>query len=86
MPAESRGLSSVAETTSSRFGRRPLLKGAAALGLASPAFGGALVPSARRTARAQSDPQTLTIPGSPNDLDPHSQYDYNSVVAIRGPY
>ena len=35
---------------------------------------------------AQADPVTLTVPGAPGDLDPHSQYDYNSILAIRGMY
>ncbi|HEX3304501.1 MAG TPA: ABC transporter substrate-binding protein, partial [Thermomicrobiales bacterium] len=36
----------------------------------------------------QGDPTTLVIGlnGSPTDLDPHSQYDYRSVIPIRGPY
>ena len=70
----------------SRVGRRSLLKGAAGLGLSASALGGLPMTSSSRVARAQADPTTLTIPGSPNDFDPHSQYDVNSVVAIRGMY
>jgi peptide/nickel transport system substrate-binding protein len=38
--------------------------------------------------RHQSDPTTLTIvmDGSPSDLDPHSAYDYRSVLATAGAY
>lgn len=76
----------------SRLDRRRLLQGAAALsaGLAAPALaaGATAGPFAARSARAQADPTTLTIgmSGSPSDLDPHSQYDYRSVAAMRGMY
>ena len=73
-------------TLPSRVGRRSLLKGAAGLGLSVSALGGLPTTSSARVARAQADPTTLTIPASPNDFDPHSQYDYNSVVAVRGMY
>ncbi len=38
--------------------------------------------------RSQGDPTTLTIAldGSPADLDPHSQYEVRSTLAVRGPY
>lgn len=63
--------------------RRRLLQGAAALGIGATTG----VVSIQAT-RAQGDPATLTIglSGSPSDLDPHSQYDYRSVIPIRGPY
>ncbi len=63
--------------------RRRLLQGAAALGIGASTG----VVSLRET-RAQGDPTTLVIGlnGSPTDLDPHSQYDYRSVIPIRGPY
>lgn len=73
-------------TVRRRLGRRALLKGAAGLGLGATAFGGLPATSSPRVARAQTDPSTLTIPATPNDFDPHSQYDYNSVVAVRGMY
>jgi peptide/nickel transport system substrate-binding protein len=73
-------------TVPPRLGRRSLLKGAAGLGLGASALGGLPVRSSARVARAQADPKTLTIPATPNDFDPHSQYDYNSVVAVRGMY
>jgi peptide/nickel transport system substrate-binding protein len=63
--------------------RRRLLQGAASVGLGVSAG----IVHLEET-RAQDDVRTLTIgmSGSPSDLDPHSQYDYRSVVAIRGPY
>ena len=63
--------------------RRRLLQGAAALGIGASTG----VVSLRETS-AQGDPATLVIGlnGSPTDLDPHSQYDYRSVIPIRGPY
>lgn len=69
-----------------RLERRSLLKRAAALTLGGASLGGFAAPWPTQIARAQADPGTLTIPASPNDFDPHSQYDYNSVVAIRGMY
>ena len=76
--------------TAARLDRRRLLQGAAALGVAPvlAAGVGGTGPLAARSARAQADPATLTIGlnGSPSDLDPHSQYDYRSVVAMRGMY
>lgn len=68
------------------LGRRTLLKGAAGLGLGASALGGLPGASPSRLAAAQADAGTLTVPGAPSDLDPHSQYDYNSVLAIRGMY
>ena len=69
--------------TTKQIDRRRLLQGAAALGV-----GASTGLAAIRTTRAQGDPATLVIglSGSPTDLDPHSQYDYRSVVPIRGPY
>ena len=75
-----------AQTVPSRLGRRSLLKGAAGLGLGTAALGAHPGLSWGRLVRAQADPKTLTIPATPNDFDPHSQYDYNSVVAVRGMY
>lgn len=66
---------------SRRIGRRPVLKSAAGL-----ALGGLVGTAAARGVRAAGDSKTLTIPAAPNDLDPQSQYDYNSVVAVRGMY
>ena len=86
MPASTGGVSHYALREARRLGRRRLLKGAAGLALSAPALGGLLGTASARTVRAQADPKTLTIPAGPNDLDPHSQYDYNSVVAIRGMY
>ncbi len=62
--------------------RRGVLKGAAALGLAAP------LASLPRGAAARQEGRTLTIAmnGSPTNLDPHSSYDYQSALAIRGPY
>lgn len=62
--------------------RRRLLQGAATLGLGAP------LAATSRIASAQDDPKTLTIglTGSPSDLDPHSQYDYRSLIPIRGAY
>jgi peptide/nickel transport system substrate-binding protein len=69
--------------TGHQIDRRRLLQGAAALGIG--ATTGVVQIEATR---AQGDPATLTIglSGSPSDLDPHSQYDYRSVIPIRGPY
>jgi peptide/nickel transport system substrate-binding protein len=63
--------------------RRRLLQGAAALGI-----GASTGVVSIEAARAQGDPATLTIAiqGAPSDLDPHSQYDYRSVIPIRGAY
>jgi peptide/nickel transport system substrate-binding protein len=71
---------------SHRIGRRALLAGAAALGLGATGLSGLPGIMPATVAGAQAEPNTLTIPASPNDFDPHSQYDYNSVVAVRGMY
>src|SRR5688500_17221732 len=73
---------SIAAFSQTRLARRRLLQGAASLGLAAPMVG------ASRPARAQADPKTLVVGlgASPSDLDPHSQYDYRSLVPIRGAY
>ena len=71
--------------------RRTLLK-AGALGTAGVAFDGSLLRgtlvSVAGAARVQAEPRTLTIAlnGAPSDLDPHSQYDQRSTLAVRGPY
>lgn len=67
------------------FSRRTLGKGAAAMGLGAAL---ATAPGVISTARAQADAKTLVIAmdGSPSDLDPHSAYDYRSVLAIIGSY
>ncbi len=78
--------SSHSTITESRLGRRSLLKGAAGLGLGASALSVFPGTDSARIARAQADPATLTVPGTPNDFDPHSQYDVNSVVAMRGLY
>jgi peptide/nickel transport system substrate-binding protein len=76
-----------------RVDRRTLLKGAGAAGMAgavmTPAAGMAApgTTSGRRL-RAQDDANTLVLAagGSPSDIDPHSSYDYRSVLAILGAY
>jgi peptide/nickel transport system substrate-binding protein len=86
MPAPAHSQSRSALSPSRRIGRRALLTGAAGLGLSATALGEfpEILPS--RSASAQDEANTLTITASPNDFDPHSQYDYNSVVAVRGMY
>ena len=68
--------------------RRDLVRGATALGLAGAAASASPTPSPARAGRLQGDPTTLTIvlDGSPGDLDPHSQYELRSTLAVRGPY
>jgi peptide/nickel transport system substrate-binding protein len=84
-----------ATTGAAQLSRRSLAKHAAALGAgaaALTAFPAAAAttpaPGASFTTRAQADPKTLTIAmdGSPSDLDPHSAYDYRSVLANIGAY
>jgi len=78
----------------SALDRRTLLKGAGTAGIAAAALptletGAAPAPgSARSLARKQGDPTTLVVAaaGSPSDIDPHSSYDYQSVMAILGAY
>jgi peptide/nickel transport system substrate-binding protein len=86
MPAPAHSQSRSALSPSRRIGRRTLLTGAAGLGLSATALGEfpEILPS--RSASAQDEANTLTITASPNDFDPHSQYDYNSVDAVRGMY
>jgi peptide/nickel transport system substrate-binding protein len=79
-------VSFAAFTETHRLGRRALLQGIAGLSLGTAALVSLPRTSFARLARAQAEPATLTIPASPNDFDPHSQYDYNSVVAVRGMY
>src|SRR4051795_13041421 len=45
-------------------------------------------PATHMFSRKAGDPTTLVIAmdGSPSDLDPHSAYDYRSVLAILGAY
>src|SRR5690348_12271498 len=77
-----------------RLTRRAFTASTAALGggvaIAGVASAGAAPASSGRTllSRAQSDPTTLVIvmDGSPSDLDPHSAYDYRSVLANNGTY
>ena len=72
--------------------RRSLLKAAGVAGLGSAVIAtdeaSAAPNSAERTAAAsmQEDGETLVIvvDGSPTDLDPHSAYDYRSVMPILG--
>lgn len=79
---------------SGRVNRRTLLKSAGAAGAAgvamTPAIGFAAPGSApgTRLTRNAGDPTTLVIAaaGSPSDIDPHSSYDYQSVMAILGAY
>lgn len=74
-----------------RAHRRSLLKGAAgaAAVLSAPTLAHA-APGATGSqfVRKQGDASTLVIAvdGSPSDLDPHSAYDYRSVLAILGAY
>jgi peptide/nickel transport system substrate-binding protein len=81
-----------------QLSRRDVLRRGAALGAggvalaACPAGAAGALPAAapRRVlaTRRQGDPTTLTIAtfGSPTDLDPHSAYDYRSVLATFGAY
>lgn len=74
--------------------RRTLLKGAGAAGAGSlgMATGAGLAapvqPKPVRLQRAQGDPSTLVIAAaaSPSDLDPHSSYNYQSIMALIGAY
>lgn len=78
----------------SRVDRRTLIKGAGAAGVAgltlTPELGLAAPGSAPavRTISKAGDPTTLVVvaSGSPSDIDPHSSYDYQSVMAILGAY
>ncbi|HET7092005.1 MAG TPA: ABC transporter substrate-binding protein, partial [Thermomicrobiales bacterium] len=71
--------------------RRSVVR-AGVLGAAGAAIGGRswriAAAAPRGTARAQAAASTLTIAvdGAPFDLDPHSQYDQRSTLAVRGPY
>lgn len=69
--------------------RRTLVRGAVAAGLALPTLTQeSLSPAAATPLQAQADPTTLVVAmdGSPSDLDPHSVYDYRSVLPLRGAY
>jgi len=81
---------SIRHGVSGGVSRRELLQRGAAFGI-----GGAALAAAPRVEAApslrmlrQGDPTTLTIglDGSPGDLDPHSQYELRSTLAVRGPY
>ena len=76
------------QTAAGGLSRRQLLRRAAAMGLAIPTAQTVLGVAPSRAMRLQADPTTLTIglDGSPSDIDPHSQYDYRSTLAVRGPY
>jgi peptide/nickel transport system substrate-binding protein len=74
--------------------RRTLLKGAGAAGVGSLGLSSGAVltapayPQAKLLGRAQGDPTTLVIAAaaSPSDLDPHSSYNYQSIMALLGAY
>src|SRR5215211_7616461 len=85
-PLDMRGL--LRQAAAGGLSRRQLLRRAAAMGLAVSAAQTVLGVAPSRATRLQADPTTLTIglDGSPSDIDPHSQYDYRSTLAVRGPY
>jgi peptide/nickel transport system substrate-binding protein len=85
-PPDVRGL--LRQAAAGGLSRRQLLRRAAAMGLVIPAAQSVLGMAPTRATLLQADPTTLTIglDGSPSDLDPHSQYDYRSTLAVRGPY
>jgi len=85
-PPDVRGL--LRQAAAGGLSRRQLLRRAAAMGLVIPAAHTVLGVAPTRATLLQADPTTLTIglDGSPSDLDPHSQYDYRSTLAVRGPY
>jgi len=85
-PPDVRGL--LRQAVAGGLSRRQLLRRAAAMGLVIPAAHTVLGVAPTRATLLQADPTTLTIglDGSPSDLDPHSQYDYRSTLAVRGPY
>ncbi len=69
--------------------RRSILKGAATAGLVMP-LSELIDPSRVRAAVARQDGNGATLivgaDASPSDLDPHSQYDYRSTMAVRSIY
>jgi peptide/nickel transport system substrate-binding protein len=85
-PPDVRGL--LRQAAAGGLSRRQLLRRAAAMGLVIPAAHTVLGVAPTKATLLQADPMTLTIglDGSPSDLDPHSQYDYRSTLAVRGPY
>jgi peptide/nickel transport system substrate-binding protein len=85
-PLDMRGL--LRQAAAGGLSRRQLLHRAAAMGLAVSAAQTVMGVSPSKAVRLQADPTTLTIGlnGSPSDIDPHSQYDYRSTLAVRGPY
>src|SRR5215207_10048850 len=85
-PLDMRGL--LRQAAAGGLSRRQLLRRAAAMGLAVSAAQTVLGVAPSKAVRLQADPTTLTIglDGSPSDIDPHSQYDYRSTLAVRGPY
>jgi peptide/nickel transport system substrate-binding protein len=84
------GRGSISQLQQSNVSRRELLQWGAALGIggAGMATGSPVVAAPSRRILRQGDPATLTIvlDGSPADLDPHSQYEVRSTLAVRGPY
>jgi hypothetical protein len=84
------GRGSISQLQQSNLSRRGLLQWGAALGIggAGMATGSPVVATPSRRILPQGDPATLTIvlDGSPADLDPHSQYEVRSTLAVRGPY
>jgi peptide/nickel transport system substrate-binding protein len=85
-PPDVRGL--LRQAAAGGLSRRQLLRRAAAMGLVIPAAHTVLGVAPTKATLLQADPMTLTIglDGSPSDIDPHSQYDYRSTLAVRGPY
>lgn len=72
------------------FVQRAAALSASAAGVASLPSAVSAAPGVKSTGvtRLQGDPKVLTIAmdGSPSDLDPHSAYDYRSVLATQGAY
>jgi peptide/nickel transport system substrate-binding protein len=84
------GRGSISQLQQSNVSRRELLQWGAALGMggAGLATGSPVVAAPSGRVLRQGDPTTLTIglDGAPGDLDPHSQYELRSTLAVRGPY
>jgi peptide/nickel transport system substrate-binding protein len=86
-------MSNIDHLRKSRIDRRTLLRTAGAtgaVGLVSTSGSAIAAPGGMRSMvhRGQDGETTLVIAvdGSPSDLDPHSAYDYRSVMAILGAY
>jgi peptide/nickel transport system substrate-binding protein len=81
---------SISQHGPSNLSRRELLQWGAALGISGAALGTTsdVTAAPYRRLLGQGDPATLTIvlDGAPADLDPHSQYEVRSTLAVRGPY